>query len=254
MASDIFVVTTSWDDGHPADLRLSELLQRHGVSGTFYVPTSNIEGHPVLSERDVRAIANAFEIGGHGTTHEVLTTLSRDLVEAQVRDNKRWLESVIGRKLEGFCYVRGQHNAEVRRIVQAQGYRYARTVKSFSRSDVPSFFELPTTVQMFPHKPQTYVKGLVRARVRLDALRMCLIACSTKSLERRIEKLANYCRTQGAYFHLWGHSWEVERLGLWDELDRVIRHLRTVSDHHLTNGATVAFLASGSTALAHHQR
>ena len=50
------VVTTSWDDGYPADLRVAELLAKHGVAGTFYVPNRNLEGRPVLSEQEIRRI------------------------------------------------------------------------------------------------------------------------------------------------------------------------------------------------------
>ena len=31
-------ITTSWDDGHPLDLRVAELLAKYGLQGTFYVP------------------------------------------------------------------------------------------------------------------------------------------------------------------------------------------------------------------------
>src|SRR5688500_11915407 len=41
------IVTTSWDDGHPLDIRLAEMLARHGVAGTFYVPL-RYEGVPVM--------------------------------------------------------------------------------------------------------------------------------------------------------------------------------------------------------------
>ena len=32
------IVTTSWDDGSRLDLKLAELLEKYGISGTFYVP------------------------------------------------------------------------------------------------------------------------------------------------------------------------------------------------------------------------
>jgi hypothetical protein len=35
-------ITTSWDDGHPSDLRLADLLHKHSLRGTFYVPPENI--------------------------------------------------------------------------------------------------------------------------------------------------------------------------------------------------------------------
>ena len=48
--------TTSWDDGHPLDLRLAELLATHGFSGTFYVPRGNREGRPVMTTAELRAL------------------------------------------------------------------------------------------------------------------------------------------------------------------------------------------------------
>lgn len=37
------VATSSWDDGHPLDLRVADLLARCGVKGTCYVPVRNPE-------------------------------------------------------------------------------------------------------------------------------------------------------------------------------------------------------------------
>ncbi len=31
-------ITTSWDDGHPLDFRVAELLSKYGLRGTFYIP------------------------------------------------------------------------------------------------------------------------------------------------------------------------------------------------------------------------
>lgn len=30
------IITTSWDDGHPLDLKIAELLDKYGINGTFY--------------------------------------------------------------------------------------------------------------------------------------------------------------------------------------------------------------------------
>ena len=66
------IVTTSWDDGHPLDVRLAELLSSYGVPGTFYLPLmySKI---PLLGRPQMRAIrALGMEIGpsffGQGPT------------------------------------------------------------------------------------------------------------------------------------------------------------------------------------------
>ena len=36
------IVTTSWDDGDPSDLRVAELLAARKLPGTFYIP---VKGH-----------------------------------------------------------------------------------------------------------------------------------------------------------------------------------------------------------------
>jgi len=56
-------ITTSWDDGHPMDLRVAALLAKYGIAGTFYVPASTELGAvsaaqlrewPVLAESLLR--------------------------------------------------------------------------------------------------------------------------------------------------------------------------------------------------------
>src|SRR5579872_1997329 len=98
MAREPLVITTSWDDGHPADLRVAELLERHQIQGTFYVPTTNSEGHPVMRPNEVAQLAQRFEIGGHTQSHVILTRLAPDIAVEQIRTNKSWLEELLGRE------------------------------------------------------------------------------------------------------------------------------------------------------------
>src|SRR5262249_26496051 len=56
-------ITTSWDDGHPLDLRVADLLARHGLRGTFYVPRT--AENPTMTARQVRELSGTFEVGGH---------------------------------------------------------------------------------------------------------------------------------------------------------------------------------------------
>ena len=57
-------VTTSWDDGDRADLRLAELLRSREVVGTFYVPITPYQARPALGHGELRTLASeGFEIG-----------------------------------------------------------------------------------------------------------------------------------------------------------------------------------------------
>ena len=67
-------VTTSWDDGHPLDLRVAELLAKSGLTGTFYVPRSSQK--PVMNRSQIRELSNSFEIGAHTLEHVMIDRLS----------------------------------------------------------------------------------------------------------------------------------------------------------------------------------
>jgi peptidoglycan-N-acetylglucosamine deacetylase len=231
------LVTTSWDDGHPADLRVAELLARHGVRGTFYVPNRNVEGRPVMLPSEVRQLGRCFEIGGHTRDHVSLLQLTPDEAARQIGNNKAWLEALLGQEVGGFAYVRGHHNRTVRRLVREAGFRYARTVRNLSASRGDDPFRMPTTVQFFPHERAVYVRNYLTGGPtppRLAALRAVL---RERGLADRVHGVAGACLGAGRHFHLWGHSWEIEQHDLWGELDRLLGWLRRSGARFVTNGA-----------------
>jgi peptidoglycan/xylan/chitin deacetylase (PgdA/CDA1 family) len=223
------LVTTSWDDGYPADLRIAELLAKFGVAGTFYVPNRNSEGRPVMNENEVRQLAGTFEVGGHSIDHVVLTTLDQEDAARQINENKRWLEDLTGRPVPGFAYVRGRYNGVVKDLVRHAGFEYARTVENLRSSMVSDPYELPTTIQLFPHGRLIYVRNFLRAP-SLARARLLTVALAPAGLPERVDRLIGACRRAGGYFHLWGHSWEIEEHGLWGALETVLRGMSEASD------------------------
>src|SRR5438876_7568263 len=70
------LVTTSWDDGDRADLKVAQLLGERGLPGTFYVPLTSQVTSDRLAVSEVAGLAdNGFEIGGHTFSHQTLTSL-----------------------------------------------------------------------------------------------------------------------------------------------------------------------------------
>ena len=100
--------TTSWDDGHPLDLRVAELLARYGCAGTFYVPRRNVEGRSVMTTHELRTLDAGFEIGGHTIDHVRLDRLQPIERRRQIVDGKRLLEDELGHAVEGFSYPWGR--------------------------------------------------------------------------------------------------------------------------------------------------
>lgn len=221
------IVTTSWDDGDCADLKIAELLQSRRISGTFYVPISYRE-RP-LGHSELRALASeGFEIGAHGCSHRHLRGLPPWELAQEVEPCKKILEDVLGREVEMFCYPCGRYDANTVRALQNFGYKGARTVRMLATRPTFNRFEMPTTLQAFPHVPLTYLKNVARA-CTLESWQSCVV--QIPRLGRWVDlgkRLFDSVSQNGGIWHLYGHSWEIERLGLWGDLreilDYVCRH------------------------------
>lgn len=242
------VVTTSWDDGYPADLRLAEILSRYGIHGTFYVPRRNQEGRSVMTSADIGALSKAFEVGGHTMDHVVLTGLDLATAAGQIQQCKTWLEDVTGGTVTGFCYPRGRYNGSIKELTDRAGFAYARTIKNFFSSVGDDRFEMLTTLQFFPHRKSVYLKNFVKVRPDRNRLALFAAALTSGRLSDRAKRMADLCAESGGIFHLWGHSWELEEHDLWGELEDVLRYLsRGIGDN-------VVFLDNQQTYLRRHHR
>lgn len=221
MSRDSILVTTSWDDGHPADQRIADLLTKHGLAGTFFIPSRNNEGRPVLEKTELRALARNFEIGGHGLDHVRLDRMSFREMCDQIATNKAKLEDDIGRPLNGFCYVLGKYNDTMRAAVEQLGYSYARTIRPFACNGDLRPYELPTTMQMFPHSNWTRTKNLIKGGG--SGFEVFKVLCRARGgISGQVAAVLEYVERSGRMFHIWGHSWEIEELNLWEELDHAL--------------------------------
>ena len=115
-----------------------------------------------MRSTEIAQLGHRFEIGGHTQDHLRLTQIALHLVEGQIRNNKQWLEDLLGCEIPGFAYVGGRHNRIVRRLVEKTGYRYARTIKSMMSAPGPDRFQVPTTTQFFPHRKTTYIRNYIK--------------------------------------------------------------------------------------------
>lgn len=232
-------VTTSWDDGHPEDERLAALLAKYGIGGTFYVPSRNSEGRPVMSAAAIRSLATTFEIGGHTEDHVTLPELSSDVARHQITSNKAYLEEVTGERIRGFCYPRGKYTVAVRELVARSGFDYARTIRNFSAAIGDDIYLMPVTLQFFPHTKLTYAKNFIRHADRAARFRLFAAALSAGSLVERIRRTVDLCAISSGVFHLWGHSWELQEHSLWNDLETVLQYLAGAQAEHVTNGSLI---------------
>src|ERR1700744_3289500 len=95
-------ITTSWDDGHPSDERLADLLGKYNLKGTFYVPQVN-PGHRGMKEQEIGALSRRFEIGGHTLRHVNLKSLPAAEARQEIQCIYRWLKDMVGTDPVSFC-------------------------------------------------------------------------------------------------------------------------------------------------------
>lgn len=229
------IVLTSWDDGHPSDHRIAEMLQRHDLKGTFFIPIRNRERRNVCSAAQLRELDNmGFEIGSHTLDHAYLPTLSKVECRNQIQQGKIELEQMLGRGVSGFCYPGGQWNTAIQAEVKAAGFVYARTTENFRLDLGDNNLLLPTTLQLYPHTRSVYLRNVIRHGHWRWRYQVASHMLRTTSLDIALDHLFDQPLPADAIFHLWGHSWELDCFDLWPLLDRVLAKLKRFASQSLT--------------------
>jgi len=224
------LVTTSWDDGDPLDLRLAERLAAHGLVGTFYVPIER-GGAPVLGTRDMLELVDmGMEIGAHTYSHVMATTISVAELRRELTESKDILEQQLGHSIRSFCYPNGRYSKSLRPVVDEAGYDVARTTASFLLDTKFDPLFMPVTCQIYPHSRKEFLTHALRTHNARGAITWL----STLHGEHRIIELtklaARHVERAGGVVHIWGHSWELETAGLWNALDDVMQMLQSFSE------------------------
>lgn len=211
----------TWDDGALEDQKLFELHQKYELPGMFFVPTENSEGRKVLSPEAIRANhSKLISFGGHTRHHVYLTRIPLRSVQQEVRDNRLYLENLLGEKVPHFCLPGGQYTKEILQEVynEYQTIRTADTMCFHSEMDFkrPSF-------HMYPRgKRSLLVNGL-----KMHSLAQTIhVAKNIRSSYWEIlRNLLGYEATHDASGEviIWGHSWEIEELDLWSDVEDIFK-------------------------------
>ncbi len=210
--------TYSTDDGHPSDMKMAELLSMHCLNGTFYIPITNRECREVLAPSAIREIACEFEVGSHTHDHCYLNRLNIDQARFQIVDGKHRLEEILGKEVVGFCYPGGKYDAHHLDMVKEAGFEYARTTMNLCFDPGADPFRMRTTLQFYPHDWTVYVSNYLKSGnwpARTDGL---MLALKPNSWLDRLYCLFDWALKHGLSFHLWSHSWEIDKLDAWQEL------------------------------------
>ena len=136
-------IVQCWDDGVLDDIRLTELLRRHGATATFNLNpglhgSSRSEPWRYKEIKDVQRLARAelvsvydgFTIANHTVSHPWPLKIPLSDWRAEVFDGRRHLQDIFQQPILGFAYPFGQHDEATAAVVAEAGHSYARTCKN----------------------------------------------------------------------------------------------------------------------------
>jgi peptidoglycan/xylan/chitin deacetylase (PgdA/CDA1 family) len=235
------LITTSWDDGDPRDLRMADLLEKYGLKGTFYACPTPPCGPP-LTSAELSALSRRFEVGAHTIHHVVLTEVPAAQAREEISASRKYVQDATGGSVEMFCFPRGRYSRALGDLVAAEGFAAGRTTDAFRSSAPLDGPLLHVTQQAYPHSRTTHLLHALRhgnwigmASYSSHLLRNRWTTIALRSLEE--------VARNGGIWHLWGHSWEIDSHGLWGELETLFRAAAALKDvAPVTNGQLVRML------------
>lgn len=219
------IVTTSWDDGHSADLRVAELLAAHGLRATFYV-AFNHPKRKQIDDGEIRALYRmGMEIGSHTLTHRLLTGRSAEEVRHELSESKMQLEDILGAPVNAFSYPQGAFTAVARAALVETGYRVGRSTIAFRTAYNFDPLLMPISIEFCRYSRTAITRHALRdgnVAGLVNWARIARLEVDPLSLGRLI---FDDVLSHGGIFHLSARSWEIDGNELWRELEAIVHYI-----------------------------
>ena len=213
-------IAFSWDDGALEDCKLFELHEKYEIPGMFFVPTRNREGRDVLTPQMMREAESKYvRFGGHTENHTYLTSIPLSDVEQEVLLNKKYLEDVLGHVIEDFCLPGGRYTPEILEIVNRH-YKTIRTADTMNFKYTGG--ELKPAIHFYPRGSKSLFGNAIRNQSISQGVYIAL-HYKVNYFELISNLIRNEQNKKDSVVMVWGHSWELEKKQLWDELEKLMR-------------------------------
>lgn len=194
-----FEFLLSFDDGKKEDIRLVQLLDKYRFHATLYIPSQSRD----VGDKWLMDTAKHHTIGAHTKHHKILTSIPAERAKKEIEEGKLELEAILGKFVTSFCYPRGRYNSEIMEMVQRVGFTEARTTRVL-HTELSNAFELHTTIHVYNRNEYHGTPWQIIAREYFDKV------LSTAPDD---------------YFHLWGHSWEIEKHDWWEDFEDLLQYM-----------------------------
>jgi peptidoglycan/xylan/chitin deacetylase (PgdA/CDA1 family) len=149
-------VVFTFDDGfQDFEDNAFPILQQAGMNGTVFLVSDHIGktnawdenigdvSCPLLNKDSILKLHQlGVEFGSHTKTHIRLTTHDAESQDAEIRQSKTDLETLLGFPVTTFCYPYGSYDQNSLKSVVAAGYKFAATCNKGINDGTESPFEL----------------------------------------------------------------------------------------------------------------
>jgi peptidoglycan/xylan/chitin deacetylase (PgdA/CDA1 family) len=124
-------VAITFDDGYEdAWSTALPILQRYGLTATFYIISSAVGQPGYMTWEQIAALRDAgMEIGAHTVNHYDLTSLDAGTASYEIAQSKSDLEARLNIRVASFCYPTGLYNWAIEEQVRAAGFASATTTR-----------------------------------------------------------------------------------------------------------------------------
>ncbi len=184
----------------------------------------------MLTEPELRMLGLQHELGAHTLTHPRLTRMLPEDVREELSASREWVERVSGKPCTMFCYPYGDQNAKVRELAEQAGFTAARGTRTLQFS-VDERFDMPVSLQIYPFpwrkKGDLFQKitdPVPHLRLHAKRLRELHVPWHARRGWLPLAKnlFTHALNSQKTFFHLFGHSHELELYGMWHDLERFL--------------------------------
>ncbi len=202
-------LTFSFDDGMVEDVWLVNLFKQYGLKGTFNLnscafdveePKPNHIGRCRLSKSQLVELFkdSGMEVAVHGVHHLSLAEMPTTTMIQDVLNDRIKLENAFGTIINGMAYANGSFSDEAVEVLRLCGIKYARTVESTLKFDIPKdWLRMPATCHYRNKK---------------------LMELADTFLSE-IPKDLHYVKRNPRLFYVWGHSYQFREEDSYDEME-----------------------------------
>ncbi|MDY3032154.1 MAG: polysaccharide deacetylase family protein [Clostridia bacterium] len=202
-------LTLSYDDGVVQDIRLSDIMKKNGIKGTFNINSGTYldeeavrekyYGRMKLSEAKALYTNSGNEVAVHAYTHPRLELLDTTEILSEVIEDRKSIEKEYGTIARGMAYPFGTYSDKVVEALKMCGICYSRTTKATESFGLPeNWLTLDPTCHHNNPRLMELAKQFVEEEPRWGGVWM---------------------------FYLWGHSYEFDNNDNWNVIEEFCEYM-----------------------------